>query len=547
MAKSRALHLRLSNMFIFLGLTLGMASVAVDCASSTDLGTQNGSGGESALGGESGESALGGAGATGGAIATGGAGGATSSAASKAAGGQGTVAGGGGASSKATGGVQGRGGAAASGGATSAGAVDCGGSGPRAGVPDAAPGHAGGARADAQAPTDAGSTPRDAGAAQSPPTTGVFVAPTGLDTNPGTLAAPLKTLTKALSMAKTGGQIWLRGGTFAQTSTININVSGSAANVLKIWAYPGESPVFDFTGQTSSDGLKVSANYVHIKGVEVMHATHNGINISGANNIVDQCKIHDNSNSGLLIRGTNAANNLVLNTDSYFNFDSPVGGDADGFSAKWEVGEGNVFRGCRAYNNSDDGWDLWMADHSVVIDDSWAFLNGTNSWKSSSFAGNGNGFKVGGNQVATPHTVTNCLAFNNTGNGGKGFDENNNLAGQTLHNCTAFGNKNGNFVFTNTVTSGAHVIDNCISLDGKVSISSGTQKRNSWQDGLKVTEADFLSLDTTQVLAPRAPDGSLPTITFMHLAAGSSLINAGVDVGIPFNGSAPDLGCFETP
>jgi hypothetical protein len=32
----------------------------------------------------------------------------------------------------------------------------------------------------------------------------------------------------------------------------------------------------------------------------------------------------------------------------------------------------------------------------------------------------------------------------------------------------------------------------------------------------------------------------------MHLAAGSDLINSGTNVGLPFNGSAPDLGCFET-
>jgi hypothetical protein len=33
----------------------------------------------------------------------------------------------------------------------------------------------------------------------------------------------------------------------------------------------------------------------------------------------------------------------------------------------------------------------------------------------------------------------------------------------------------------------------------------------------------------------------------MHLAPGSDLINAGTEVGFPFNGSAPDLGCFESP
>ncbi|MBL0135867.1 MAG: cadherin repeat domain-containing protein [Chitinophagaceae bacterium] len=43
----------------------------------------------------------------------------------------------------------------------------------------------------------------------------------------------------------------------------------------------------------------------------------------------------------------------------------------------------------------------------------------------------------------------------------------------------------------------------------------------------------------------RQTDGSLPVIPFMHLASGSDLIDAGINVGIPYNGTAPDLGAFE--
>ena len=32
---------------------------------------------------------------------------------------------------------------------------------------------------------------------------------------------------------------------------------------------------------------------------------------------------------------------------------------------------------------------------------------------------------------------------------------------------------------------------------------------------------------------------------FMKLAEGSELIDAGIDVGLPFLGKAPDLGAFE--
>ena len=65
-------------------------------------------------------------------------------------------------------------------------------------------------------------------------------------------------------------------------------------------------------------------------------------------------------------------------------------------------------------------------------------------------------------------------------------------------------------------------------------------------DGL-VSAADFVSLDVTQLAAPRGPDGSLPPLTLLHLAAGSDLIDAGADVGLPYAGAAPDLGAFERP
>jgi hypothetical protein len=51
---------------------------------------------------------------------------------------------------------------------------------------------------------------------------------------------------------------------------------------------------------------------------------------------------------------------------------------------------------------------------------------------------------------------------------------------------------------------------------------------------------------TGPAVAPRLADGSLPFLDFLRLAPGSHLIDAGVDVGLPYNGVAPDLGWLET-
>ena len=67
----------------------------------------------------------------------------------------------------------------------------------------------------------------------------------------------------------------------------------------------------------------------------------------------------------------------------------------------------------------------------------------------------------------------------------------------------------------------------------------------SMNPNYNVTAADFISLDSSQVRLPRKPDGSLPDITFLKLAPGSELIDGGTPVGLPYRGSAPDLGYAE--
>ena len=70
---------------------------------------------------------------------------------------------------------------------------------------------------------------------------------------------------------------------------------------------------------------------------------------------------------------------------------------------------------------------------------------------------------------------------------------------------------------------------------------------NSWNLDTAISEADFLSVTPEGVDGPRQADGSLPDIDFMHLKPDSRLIDGGIDVRLPFNGRAPDLGAFETP
>jgi Pel9A-like, right handed beta helix region/Secretion system C-terminal sorting domain len=374
----------------------------------------------------------------------------------------------------------------------------------------------------------------------------IYVSPDGDDSNPGTIDKPYKSISVALDKAYEDSTIYLRGGVYELNATLKPPRSGSEGKLIKLWAYSGEAPTLDFSGQTyssSSRGFNLSRDYWYFKGLIIKNAGDNGINISGDHNIIENCRLYGNKDTGLQISG-GGGYNYVHNCDSYENYDSGTHGEnADGFAPKLNIGPGNVFRGCRAWSNADDGWDFYESQNEVILDSCWSFANGFNIWGDASYQGDGNGFKVGGNYIPTHHLLMNCVAFDNRG---KGFDQNHNTAGVTILNCTGVGNQNKNFSFPEIPKTGIDSLVNNLSYDGSNSLeSSSVQVTNSW-NGFSLSSSDFLSLDTSLAKTPREPDSSLTQTDLFRLAVGSSLINAGTDVGLPFKGTAPDIGAFES-
>jgi hypothetical protein len=358
-------------------------------------------------------------------------------------------------------------------------------------------------------------------------------------------AATAADITAAVAKVAAGDTILVKAGTYQVNATISINASGSSAKRICFMAYPGEQrPTLDFSGMATGSGNRgvlLKGSYWYIKGIIFKGAGDNGMNISGSNNIVEFCDFVENQDSGCQLGG-GASNNQVINCDSYYNRD-PDEGDADGFSPKLDVGSGNSFKGCRSWQNSDDGWDGYLrgADNvSTRLEDCWCFKNGYRK-DGSAGSGNGNGFKMGGSDdkdLKHNFTLVRCLAF---GNRVKGFDQNNNRGAMTLYNCTAYGNGTNYSVDGGSSTLTAI---NCIaSGSGSSSLKGGTQTTND----LSAATSNFVSVDPASVTGPRKADGSLPDITFMHLKTGSSLIDAGTVIqGVAYSGSKPDLGCFET-
>jgi hypothetical protein len=390
-----------------------------------------------------------------------------------------------------------------------------------------------------------------------------YVAPTGgSDSNSGAIDAPFATFGKAVSVAAAGDTIFARGGMFNLASTFSISKSGTAANRINLWAYPGETPILNFSAQAENDNnrgllLSASADWWHVKGLTVENAGDNGVHVVGDNNILDQLVTRYNKDSGLQLHGT-ASNNLVLNCDSYENFDpDKAGEDADGFAAKFaSLGPGNIFRGNRSWGNSDDGWDTWESPNGVLIQDSWSFDNGINIWGVDGFNGDGTGYKLG--KPGGDHVLTNVLAVDNRTNG---VDINENGSGVEVYNSTSFSNGR-NWQFDEDTAT--HILKNNISYDGASTdnFDSAISSFNTWNGpAFAVSAADFQSTarmvgPTDLLKQPREADGSLPDLGgFLKLVEGSNLVNAGTPISfvfngqtynLPFNGAAPDLGAFET-
>jgi pectate disaccharide-lyase len=282
-------------------------------------------------------------------------------------------------------------------------------------------------------------------------TNDLWVAPDGIDTNAGTEAAPLRTISYAAVKLTAGSTIWIKAGTYKYTNLISLGKLGTQAKPFTIAAAPGARPILDFATPAGVRGFDIAGDYWHLKGFEVENASDNCLAISGSHNTIEDLTIHNCGDTGLQITvgsaqvadATRGANNLILNCDSYENFDAATGGEnADGFAAKLRIGAGNVFRGCRAFNNADDGWDFFAADDVVLIDGCWAFSNGKGV-NGSNPAGDGNGFKLGGKPTSAGeggavHLVTKSFAFENLT---CGYTQNSNPDVPKLTACGAKDNK----------------------------------------------------------------------------------------------------------
>jgi hypothetical protein len=360
----------------------------------------------------------------------------------------------------------------------------------------------------------------------------VYVSSVGNDTAKGTLNDPLDIYT-AVEYLEPGQTILLANGTYRLPRPLIIEKwNNGVAGKLKTLKGSG-NVVLDFSA--ASEGLNVFGNYWKFYGFDVTKGAKGGIRVFGNYNILELLNTYVNGGSGLQLSGYPAEKidswpsyNLVLNCESYNNKDASEN-EADGFAAKVACGVGNVFRGCIAHNNSNDGWNLYSrlelgAIGVVVIENCISYGNGilSNGYITK---GDGNGFKLGGEGFAVPHVLKNSLSFGNRAMG----ITNNYDPEIVVENNTSVDNGLPNYDFSTTNNAKPHfTVNNNISyrtLDGKNDRAVDSLKSlNNYfyfersivnSEGQKLTDADFKSIKVETFM--RNTNGTIAPVKFMAL------------------------------
>lgn len=276
-----------------------------------------------------------------------------------------------------------------------------------------------------------------------------------------------------------------------------------------------------------------------------------------------------------------------INCDAYNLCDSVSDNPGNAADGWWCAGykQGYFYwEGCRAWNYSDDGIDSY-GSQTRYLNNCW--MMGTKKYESMDLEGNG--FKMAGCRYepdVDEHKViiTNCIAAYCDGNttegivGSVGFSTNlysgangNYQQNVLLYNNIAYKCNTGfedlviqevdpirTSIFRNNISYQSQSTGYGMTPLYEVAIfrpSLNNASHNSWtsvdygggdqwpgwqyNDTVSITDADFVSLDSSQLHSVRKPDGSLPDITFLHLATGSDLIGAGTNVGMS---EIPDMG-----
>ncbi len=336
-----------------------------------------------------------------------------------------------------------------------------------------------------------------------------YVATNGSDSNDGrSTDRPFRTLQKAANVVGPGDVVWVRGGTYS--SDVSFQRSGTSSNLIVFESYPGECAVLDGRGQQSYQNVRFEgANYNVFRNFVVRNNPAQGIQVVNSNdNLITHVRTHNNGLSG--IQNLSGDRNRFSYFITHDNSDGTQG-DADGIG----LSSGRDLRidHCVAYRNSDDGVDTWLSVNTT-IERCVSFQNGLQG-------GDGNGFKLGGRSQTVNTIIRYSISFNNVA---EGFNYNSGR-NVTLEHNTSYANNVYGFIVANGQL--------------RNNLAYGDQRRGWEDDGGNQTRTNSWDLGITN---PAFISTDVNSASFLAPSVNSPVIGRGTNIGLPFTGSAPDLG-----
>lgn len=362
-----------------------------------------------------------------------------------------------------------------------------------------------------------------------------FISTNGNDGNPGTPRMPFKSWQKISGILRPGDTAYIRGGIYPanpESQSIYchfLNLNGTVKDSIFILAYPGEYPVFDLSEilvsyPNPTAMVLENCSYLRLRGLSIrgLRQISNGSGVSrgielrnSSHNLIEMMEISHLGGYGFII-GQNSNDNLFLNCDAHHLADPFTQGgnwgNANGFQCTGGTrASGNIFRGCRAWWISDDGFDLYGVDGDFVFDRCWSFWNG---YKPGTFipVGDGDGFKLGPQSKdhqfdgSATRTLMHCIA---AGNRGSGFDQNKGDFQFSFFENMSQSNGSYGFMFDYIHPHRKQYFTGNISVRDKHPVRGEETRgtKNSWDENGR-SIVDLLNIGS--LAEKRNKDGSLP-------------------------------------
>ncbi len=368
-----------------------------------------------------------------------------------------------------------------------------------------------------------------------------YLAVDGSDRNDGSISKPWATVMHAVNFSVPGDSILLRGGTYPVQEEIWIIGSyghgGQPGKMKTIMAYPGEAPYI-------SQRFLVDADYVRVKGLNFSNGA--GLNAVEWDSPTSHVEFLENNFYGRFNVYSGAINykgSYGLIEGNRLELEDTGSTNDHGIyvlSGSNTMVRNNYISGAPAYGihiyDEDNGYTPHISDVTVE-----------NNTVIGSFHRSGIivSIKPSSDQSVRVQNVTirNNILVNNYQSGialGDGR-----LRNIKIYNNVFYNNKTGISIFASNIDS-LNIINNSFSSNQSYHIDNTSDINDLVVTNNLYFDPEFAGSHINDAKPVFDDPGFVdPSHLDFHLLATSHAIDAGIDVGIPYNGNAPDIGAFE--